>query len=126
TDYRHASLDLSAFANQYVLVRFRLESDELLQFDGWYIDNLKINDANCVPVVSVGFPGRRGVLTFAAARPNPTRGVARFAFELPQREERVEILCFDVAGRQVRLAKLGPLGPGVHEWTWDGRDASGR
>ena len=37
----------------YVLVRFRLESDELLAYDGWYVDNVHVNDANCTPVLSV-------------------------------------------------------------------------
>ena len=126
TAYRHASLDLSAFENKLVLVRFRLQSDELLQYDGWYIDNLHINDANCTPVVSVPTSGHAFALRFSPPRPNPSHSFARFSFEIPQREGDIVVAVYDVAGREVRHEKLGPLDAGEHEWTWNGRDAAGR
>jgi hypothetical protein len=126
TAYRHASLDLSAFARKVVLVRFRLQSDELIAYDGWYVDNVHINDANCTAVASVGPGATPRTLRFSPPSPNPSRGPATFAFALPQREADVQLVMFDVSGRELRRVALGPLDPGDHTWTWDGRDQSGR
>jgi len=125
TDYRHASLDLAAFANQTVLVRFRLESDSNLEFDGWYLDNVHVNDANCTPVVSV-LPGNGpSQLRFARTSANPGRGAMRFAFALPQHEDRVDVVVYDVSGRELRHDRLGAKAPGEYSWTWTGRDDEG-
>jgi flagellar hook capping protein FlgD len=124
SQYRHATLSLAGFANQLVLVRFRLESDELLQFDGWFVDNVHINDANCTPVASVGFAPM--ALRFSPPFPNPSvGGVQRFAFTLPARAASVELGLYDAQGRQLRVEKMGALGPGNHEWRWNGRDGGG-
>jgi hypothetical protein len=125
TAYRHASLNLGAFANQMVQVRFRLQSDANLEYDGWYLDNVQINDASCTPVVAVPPPGTQ-VFRLMAPMPNPSYGTTRFAFVLPQREEQVEFRVFDALGRQLRTDRLGPLAAGDHVWEWNGRDASGR
>ena len=126
TAYRHASLDLSTFVNKLVLIRLRLESDELIQYDGWYVDNIHINDANCTSLVSVPPPGRPLSLRFSPPSPNPGLGSARFGFELPQHENQVEIAVYDASGRVLRHEQLGPLEPGDHAWTWNGRDGAGR
>lgn len=123
--YRHASLSLAAFENTLVLVRFRIESDANLEYDGWYLDNVHINDANCTPVVAVPSPAAH-VFRLMAPIPNPSFGKARFAFTLPRREEMVEFRVFDALGRQLRADKLGPLAAGDHVWEWNGRDAGGR
>ena len=125
TAYRHASLDLSAYAYKYVLVRFRLESDEILQYDGWYVDNVHVNDAGCTPVLSVVPPAPR-TLSLAPPSPNPARGSARFAFQLPAGEQRVELTVYDVGGRMTRRQVLGPLEAGDHSWIWNGYDDSGQ
>jgi hypothetical protein len=125
TDYRHTSLDLAAFANQTVLVRFRLESDSNLEFDGWYLDNVHVNDANCTPVVSV-LPGSGpSQLRFARTSANPGRGAMRFAFALPRSEEKVDVVVYDVSGRELRHDRLGAKAAGEYSWTWTGRDDEG-
>ncbi|HET9326095.1 MAG TPA: lamin tail domain-containing protein [Candidatus Eisenbacteria bacterium] len=123
--YRHASLSLGAFAHQMVQVRFRLQSDANLEYDGWYIDNVQINDENCTPVVAVTPPAAQ-VFRLMAPSPNPSFGRMRFAFTLPRKEEVVEVRVFDALGRQLRADKIGPLVAGHHSWEWNGRDASGR
>src|SRR5262245_6724097 len=102
--YRHASLSLGAYANQLVLVRFRLQSDANLEYDGWYLDNIQINDANCTPVVAVQPPGAPE-FRLMAPTPNPGFGTMRFAFALPREEALVEFRVFDALGRQVRADK---------------------
>jgi hypothetical protein len=126
TAYRHASIDLGPFAYQMVLIRFRLQSDELLQYDGWFVDNVQINDASCTPVVSVRPPGTPASLRMLPPHPNPSHGTALFAFELPQAEQHVEFKVFDALGRERRTQPMGPLAAGSHEWQWNGRDDGGR
>src|SRR5438093_11924917 len=87
-DYPNASLVLAPFAYQLVLVRFRLQSDELLQFDGWYVDNVHINDAGCTPVLSVLPPARPLALRLSPPSPNPGHGVAQFDIDSSLREIR--------------------------------------
>jgi len=60
-----------------------------------------------------------------AASPNPTSGPLSLRFDLPA-DETVELVLFDVSGRQVRMLAKGSFGPGRHDVTWDGRDAQGR
>ena len=119
-------LDLSAYAYHRVLVRFRLISDSNLEHDGWYVDNVHINDANCSPVLAVLPPSAPRTLSFSAPSPNPSFARARFAFELPLHEDRVELAVYDVNGRELRHEQLGPLEPGTHDWVWNGRDRAGR
>jgi len=126
TDYRHASLDLSPYANQYVLVRFRLESDSNLEYDGWYLDNVHVNDATCTPVVSVQPPSAPRRLALEYASPNPGRGPVRFTYSLPERDAEVEVHVLDVSGRMVRRDRVGAKAAGDYLWTWDGRDQNGQ
>ncbi len=71
--------------------------------------------------------GGSGAPRFAASspRPNPTDGSTEIRFTL-DRESRVNVLLFDVAGRWIRTLESGrPLLAGPRGIVWDGRDASG-
>lgn len=125
TDWRHASLDLSAYAGQQAVMRFRLQSDMLLELDGWYVDNVAFSNPGC-EVVAVGDAPPPATLEFRPPSPHPVRGTARFAFALPHAEEHVAIGIYDLQGRVVRAERLGALPAGRHAWVWDGRDAHGR
>jgi hypothetical protein len=124
-DWRHESIDLTPYANQMIVMRFRLQSDQLLDFDGWYVDNVQLSQPSCELVAVEGANAPR-VLELRPPAPNPARASARLTFGLPRREERVDLGIYDVAGRAVRFERLGPREPGVHTWVWDGRDAHGR
>jgi hypothetical protein len=60
-----------------------------------------------------------------ASYPNPTVGATSVHFVLPA-DERVELVLFDVTGRQVKHLAAGTYSAGPHDVVWDGRDASGR
>lgn len=124
-DWRHESIDLSAYANQQAVIRFRLQSDTNLEFDGWYVDNVQVSNPGCL-VVAVDDTSIPRALEFRPPAPNPVRASARFEFALPAREERVDLAIYDLAGRVVRYERLGPVDPGTHAWVWDGRDLHGR
>jgi hypothetical protein len=125
TDWRPADLDLSDYALERVLIRFRLQSDPLLQLDGWYVDNVKVNDSDCTLAGSGLEPVQPSVMEFLPPAPNPMRASSRLGFVLPAPEDRVTVAFFDVTGRMVRRVDLGALPAGSHSWTWDGRDGEG-
>ncbi len=60
-----------------------------------------------------------------AAYPSPTRGPAAIPFSL-ERNGRVRLLVYDVAGRLRRRLLDQDLGAGAHHVLWDGRDAAGQ
>jgi hypothetical protein len=125
TDWRHETIDLAPWVGQRVQVRFRLTSDPLLELDGWYVDNVRVNPVACHLLAADG--GRSApTLQFLRPAPNPARGPSRLRFVLPATEERVSLTVLDVQGRSRRSVSLGPLSAGEHDWTWDGRDDGGR
>ena len=56
--------------------------------------------------------------------PNPFNPQLLVAFDLPATTT-VDLGVYDVAGRLVRTLHTGPLAPGDHRFTWDGRDDRG-
>jgi hypothetical protein len=125
TDWRHEVLTLDNYANQQVRIRFRLQSDQLLELDGWYVDNVQMGYPNCLTVgIETAFTPVK--LEFLPPSPNPARGFTRFAYTLPEPLDRVDLAIYDVAGRVIRYERLGAHPAGAHGWTWDGRDSGGR
>lgn len=48
-------VDLSAYVNKQIKLRFLFRSDNAIQKDGWYIDNISIKTYNIIPVELVTF-----------------------------------------------------------------------
>ena len=69
-------------------------------------------------------PERRGVMLLPN-RPNPFTSFTSIRCVLPA-TMRAWLAIYDPAGRLVRGIFNGWAGPGAHEYTWDGRDASGQ
>ncbi len=67
-------------------------------------------------------PPRAAML--AQNRPNPFNPRTSIRFSLA-RQEPVRLEIYDLAGRLVRVLSDGTLGPGGHEFIWDGRDDGG-
>ena len=59
------------------------------------------------------------------ARPNPFAGTTTIEWSLA-RDASVELVIFDVTGREVRVLARGTTTAGAHRAEWDGRGASGR
>ena len=68
------------------------------------------------------------VAFLAPPAPNPARGSVRLSLGISTRESgaRAFVRVHDLAGRLVRVVHEGALEPGVHDLTWDLRDATGR
>ncbi|MGH1363148.1 MAG: choice-of-anchor D domain-containing protein [Calditrichia bacterium] len=57
--------------------------------------------------------------------PNPFNPETRITFDLPQRSN-VELIVYDLLGREVQTLKSESLPAGHHQATWNGRDNSGK
>ncbi len=125
TDWRHESIDLSAYTDDLVHIRFRLQSDQNLEFDGWYVDNVQVSTPDCILLGAPG-PVAVGRVEFLPPSPNPIRTSTRLGFVLPTPVDRVDLAIYDVGGRLLRYERLGAKQPGSHSWVWDGRDDDGR
>jgi hypothetical protein len=62
----------------------------------------------------------------APNHPNPFNPSTLLRFELPAPSQDARLAIVDVRGRWIRTLHRGPLGPGLHERVWDGRDDEGR
>jgi hypothetical protein len=124
-DYRHASLDLSAYVNKRILVRFRLESDSNLEYDGWYVDNVAVT---ACPTVGVE-PGEATVTYALPSAPNPLvrGGHATFQYAVGGGDagKAISYELHNVAGRLVRVIDSGVKAVGTHAATWNGTDSHG-
>jgi flagellar hook assembly protein FlgD len=65
-------------------------------------------------------------LNFVSVAPNPSRGRVNFVVDVPAVAGAVELTIYDLAGRRVRTVIHGPLPPGRHTFSWDGRTDAGR
>jgi len=63
-------------------------------------------------------------LALAPSWPNPSRGIARIAFSLPN-PGRVKLSVYDLAGARVRTLVDGDRVSGAQSVVWDGRDSQG-
>ncbi len=72
-----------------------------------------------------GGPSPRTTGFARAAWPNPSRSSVQFSVDVA-REQAVELVVCDVAGRRVATLHSGSLAAGTHAFTWDGRGAAGR
>jgi hypothetical protein len=76
----------------------------------------------------VGVPGGGTPVLAAAptAAPNPFNPTTRIAFSVGgSRPAPAEVALYDLRGRRVRTLWSGPLAPGPHSLTWNGRTDAG-
>ena len=91
---------------------------------------LVVREAGTTVGVPADGPGVTDLPPGAIARlhpptPNPFNPVTHLRFDLA-RPATVTFGIYDVRGRLVRTLVAGELPAGIHEATWDGRDADGR
>jgi len=71
--------------------------------------------------------GDRPGMSLATNRPNPFARQTAFALRLDDYARAVSIEVYDVTGACIRhLLNGAPLGPGVHDFVWDGRNDTGQ
>ncbi|HET7225386.1 MAG TPA: M14 family zinc carboxypeptidase [Candidatus Eisenbacteria bacterium] len=124
-------VDLSPFAGPgrtKIRIRLRSRSDSGLDLDGMNLDSLRVLVFDpAVQPVPTAVPGAPPAarLAFDRPSPNPARGLARLAFDLP-RAARVALDVLDVQGRRVRTLAAAPYAAGRYALAWDLADDLGR
>ena len=58
--------------------------------------------------------------------PNPFNPAVVIPLDLATDAAQVSLTVYDALGRRVRQLWQGPIGAGVHRFTWDGRDEVGK
>jgi len=119
--------DISAYAdnNASVVIRFEIESDELLHFGGWNLDNFQVVAAN--PDLTAAPESDPVQLTFAiSAHPNPFSPSTSLTLAIPSDLPQVSLRIFDPAGRVVSTLHNGSIKPGLHNFDWNGRNNTGQ
>jgi len=89
-DWTQRSYDLTPFVGQPVKVRFRIQSDSILQRDGWFIDDVKITVAGNIPLPPTAANVYRETPTntqvnvpFSGSDPNPSTTLSYWVASLP-------------------------------------------
>ncbi|MCU0372106.1 MAG: T9SS type A sorting domain-containing protein [Ignavibacteria bacterium] len=96
------SFDISEFCNgsQNVRIRFRLTSDQSLQYDGWYIDDIKISAYSSLTGIEKG--GETPVkYALEQNYPNPFNPSTTINFSIPK-QGFVNLTVYDMLGREVK------------------------
>jgi hypothetical protein len=94
-------------------VRFRIASDASLNWDGWYVDNIKLTGYQTSPLT--GVIGNNSIIpsvySLEQNYPNPFNPVTQIKYSLPK-EGLVKITVFDVLGRVVKnlINEVKPAG----------------
>ena len=100
--WTYVSLDISQYTNSssQVKIRFRLNSDQSLNYDGWYVDDIKLLAYQQTPL-SVGNEGETP-LTYKLSQnyPNPFNPVTLISFAIPKTGF-VSLKVYDLLGKEV-------------------------
>ncbi len=121
--WQYKEFDLSGLVGM-VRVRFRFGTDGATQYEGWYIDDVRIVNAQFsavgdeVPVA--------GPVKLISAHPNPFNPLTTIRFSTGDVFEPVVLRIYDISGRAVRTLESTVPGAGIHEAVWDGRDDRGK
>jgi len=106
-----------------VRVRFRLTSDNGINYDGWYLDDIKITGYQG-PVTHIGkwFLSPK-IYVLNQNYPNPFNPVTSIRYEIPK-SGFVKLIIFDALGREIQTLVIENQTPGIHKVTFDGSKLS--
>ena len=94
-----------------------------LDSDDVGIDNINFSQSTTLDVPRGGNASSAALSLVVA--PNPFRSSVTLAVQVP-RQAVMTLDVFDIRGTRIARLAEGPVGPGRHEYSWNGRDASGR
>lgn len=113
--------------NDSIVLRFRFKADAAPDTSfGWYVDNIRYKATGPYGVeAGPQSAGLSKTLSLQPAYPNPAKGAATIAFQLPAKQ-RVRLEIYNIVGQRIRRLADADLEPGLHRISWDGRDELGR
>lgn len=125
--YSRERADLAGFTgpgNEAVSLRFVLRSDQGVEYDGWYLDEITVFSYGAPTGVEGGPEEDRIPRAFALAQnfPNPFNPTTTITFQIPEGPAGpVSLSIYDLRGRLSRTLVEKNLEPGTHTVAWDGR-----
>ena len=115
--------DLSGESEVFILFLFL--SDESIEFEGAYVDNVLLRKFVQPIAVEEGKNRLPFELDLSQNYPNPFNPDTKFVFALPQAGE-VKLSIYALTGQLVRELANSKMPAGRHEILWNGQDQSGR
>lgn len=113
-------------AGQTLQFRLHFGSDPVVQYPGWYVDDLSGIGLDLVGIEE-GVTGMgAGTYALFGAAPNPMNQATHIAFNLP-RPDRVTLRLYDIHGRRAAtILEDAALPAGLHDVAWPGVDGETR
>ena len=111
-DWVQEEIDLTDFLGETVSLRFRLLSDQAVEGEGFFFDDLTVNISNgdISRVTEIN-----GLLTKTEVRPNPFSDALTTTYQLRSASRNVQVALTDALGNTVAVKNSSRLAAGKHE-----------
>ena len=106
-----------------VLLRFRFTSDGSVLYEGWFVDDININNGLDVAEEMTLRP--EVITELVTVLPNPFIKAVGIKYSLPD-QRHVKITVYDISGKLVTVLTDQKMKPGQYSIVWDGADERGR
>ncbi|OYT11720.1 MAG: hypothetical protein B6I19_10935, partial [Bacteroidetes bacterium 4572_114] len=118
------SLSLSNYCGQgKVYIRFRLNSDEAITANGWFLDDIRIAvDSSTLGINQQLLPKTQ---LLSQNFPNPFSSSTIISFSVESSIRNTLITIYNFNGRKIKTLVDKKLNAGKHQAIWDGTDDSG-
>lgn len=128
TAWHEKTVDLSRWVagKNNVKIRFRLTSNDTIQDDGWYIDDISLRGYRSPTAISID-DQETGIYRFALESnyPNPFNPSTTIRFYLKE-SGYVTLKIYNILGQEIRTLIDGYQGRGERKALWDGKNAQGK
>lgn len=112
SDWQSLAFSLSDMVGDTVLFKFTLGSNDFRNNDGWYIDNILLDDRPS----SVDY--NKYDMTMISVNPNPIKNSARLAFKTLVNDN-VTIELYDILGNRLLSQDLGMMQAGEYSYDYN-------
>jgi len=129
-------IDLNQFSNEKILLRFQLNSDELVEEDGWYVDDIQVFEYQNKIVSVAKSSNIPNEFSLEQNYPNPFNPSTTIRYAIPTVERdlsrsdgskfksalQVTLKVYDILGREVAVLINQPQTAGNYEVKFDSKE----